>query len=85
MISYEEMKKGFVAIEDLRIGIEEKDLRKLMDAMDTNKNGALDYTGNKKSIKKCNLEFIAACLQSYDSIKEAHLKEAFEYFDKVNI
>lgn len=39
--------------------------------MDSNKNGFIDYT-----------EFIAACLQSYNYLKEHHLKTAFSYFDK---
>ena len=42
-----------------------------MAIMDSNKNGYIDYT-----------EFIAACLQSYNYLKENHLKSAFSYFDK---
>jgi calcium-dependent protein kinase len=42
-----------------------------MSIMDSNKNGYIDYT-----------EFIAACLQSYNYLKENHLKTAFSYFDK---
>jgi calcium-dependent protein kinase len=44
-----------------------------MNVMDSNKNGFIDYT-----------EFIAACLQSYNYLKENHLKSAFSYFDKDN-
>lgn len=39
--------------------------------MDSNQNGLIDYT-----------EFIAACLQSYNYLKENHLRSAFAYFDK---
>jgi calcium-dependent protein kinase len=39
--------------------------------LDSNKNGFIDYT-----------EFIAACLQSYNYLKESHLKAAFSFFDK---
>ncbi len=42
-----------------------------MEMIDTNQNGLIDYT-----------EFIAACLQSYNYLKENHLKAAFQYFDK---
>ena len=44
-----------------------------MSVMDSNHNGYIDYT-----------EFIAACLQSYNYLKESHLKSAFSYFDKDN-
>lgn len=39
--------------------------------MDSNRNGVIDYT-----------EFIAGCLQSYNYLKENHLKSAFTFFDK---
>ena len=39
--------------------------------IDANQNGMIDYT-----------EFIAACLQSYNYLKENHLRSAFSYFDK---
>ena len=42
-----------------------------MQVMDSNQNGYIDYT-----------EFIAACLQSYNYLKESHLKAAFYYFDR---
>ena len=47
------------------------DIDMAMGIMDSNKNGYIDYT-----------EFIAACLQSYNYLKENHLKTAFSYFDK---
>jgi len=48
-----------------------EDIDMAMNVMDSNKNGYIDYT-----------EFIAACLQSYNYLKENHLKTAFSYFDK---
>ena len=52
--------------------IRPEDWDQVVDMMDTNKNGAIDYT-----------EFIAACMQSsvYAS-DETYLKNAFEFFDK---
>ena len=47
------------------------DIENAMNVMDSNKNGFIDYT-----------EFIAACLQTYNYLKENHLKTAFSYFDK---
>jgi calcium-dependent protein kinase len=49
----------------------EADVDQLMRVMDSNKNGYIDYT-----------EFIAGCLQSYNYLKENHLKTAFAYYDK---
>jgi calcium-dependent protein kinase len=43
----------------------------VIQVMDTNNNGSVDYT-----------EFIAGCMQSYVYLKENNLKHAFEYFDK---
>lgn len=44
----------------------------IVDMMDTNKNGNIDYT-----------EFIAACMQSsVYANDETQLKSAFEFFDK---
>ena len=44
-----------------------------MKCMDLNGNGTIDYT-----------EFLAGCLRSKIYLKEDHLKNAFEYFDKVS-
>lgn len=49
----------------------EADVDQLMRVMDSNRNGYIDYT-----------EFIAGCLQSYNYLKENHLKTAFSYYDK---
>jgi len=45
----------------------------LLDKLDTNKNGYIDYT-----------EFIAGCLKSKIYLKEELLKRTFQYFDKDN-
>jgi calcium-dependent protein kinase len=52
-------------------GLTGQDAETAMRVMDSNNNGYIDYT-----------EFIAACLQSYNYLKESHLKTAFGYFDK---
>jgi Ca2+-binding EF-hand superfamily protein len=41
-----------------------------MEMIDSNQNGLIDYT-----------EFIAACMHSYNYLKESHLRSAFAYFD----
>jgi len=41
--------------------------------IDSNQNGLIDYS-----------EFIAACLESHNYLKENHLRQAFSYFDKDN-
>lgn len=48
-----------------------EDIKKAMEVMDSNQNGYIDYT-----------EFIAACLSSYNYLKESNLVTAFSYFDK---
>jgi len=72
---------GQLTLEELREGLKEvpeinlkpEDLEKAIGVMDSNQNGLIDYT-----------EFIAACLQSYNYLKENHLRSAFAYFDKDN-
>jgi calcium-dependent protein kinase len=63
-----ELKEGF---DQLECSMDEKDFELTLKLMDTNNNGFIDYT-----------EFIAGCLHSYNYLKEKHLKNAFEYFDK---
>ena len=46
--------------------------KKLMQKLDTNLNGYIDYT-----------EFLAGCMKSKIYLKEEYLKSAFCYFDKV--
>lgn len=72
---------GQLTLDELREGLKEvpeialkpEDLEKAISVMDSNQNGLIDYT-----------EFIAACLQSYNYLKENHLRSAFSYFDKDN-
>jgi calcium-dependent protein kinase len=68
-LTIEELKEGMTNIKGCKIT--EDDLIKAVNVMDSNQNGFIDYT-----------EFIAACLQSYNYLKESHLKAAFGYFDK---
>ena len=68
-LTLDELKEGVRNIDGCNIT--EEDLIKAMNVMDSNQNGFIDYT-----------EFIAACLQSYNYLKESHLKAAFGYFDK---
>ena len=69
VLSKEELVKGVSAVPECNINPEDWDL--VIQLMDTNNNGSIDYT-----------EFIAGCMQSYIYLKENNLKEAFEYFDK---
>lgn len=50
------------------------DFEKIMNQLDSNKNGFVDYT-----------EFIAGCLHTASMLKEKHLLNAFRYFDKVGL
>lgn len=50
-----------------------EEVKELMDKLDTNQNGYIDYT-----------EFLAGCMKSKIYLKEDYLKSAFQYFDKVN-
>jgi Ca2+-binding EF-hand superfamily protein len=45
-----------------------------MNTLDTNKNGAIDYT-----------EFLAACMRAKIYLKETNLRDAFDFFDRVRI
>lgn len=68
-LTYDELKTGLKEIPE--INISEDDFMQAMQVMDANQNNLIDYT-----------EFIAACLQSYNYLKENHLRSAFAYFDK---
>ncbi len=56
------------------INYTEVECRALMDKLDTNNNGYIDYT-----------EFLAGCMKSKIYLKEDYLRSAFQYFDKVII
>ena len=68
-LTIEELKEGLLSIAGCKLT--GQDIDRAMEIMDSNKNGFIDYT-----------EFIAGCLQSYNYLKENHLKTAFGYFDK---
>lgn len=68
-LTIEELKLGLTKIPGINLNLD--DLGKAMTMIDTNQNGLIDYT-----------EFIAACLHSYNYLKESHLRSAFSYFDK---
>lgn len=70
-LTYEELRVGVTEIPE--INLSEENLMTAMKVIDANQNGLVDYT-----------EFIAACLHSYNYLKENHLKSAFTYFDKDN-
>jgi calcium-dependent protein kinase len=69
VLSKKELVDGVSAVPECNIKEEDWDL--VIQLMDTNNNGSIDYT-----------EFIAGCMQSYIYLKENNLKHAFEYFDK---
>ncbi len=68
-LTVKELKEGIHKVKDCQLT--EGDIDQAMEVMDSNRNGFIDYT-----------EFIAACLQTQNYLKENHLKEAFSYFDK---
>jgi len=68
-LSIDELKEGIQNVPDCQLS--NADFTKILDVMDSNRNGMIDYT-----------EFIAGCLQSYNYLKENHLKSAFTFFDK---
>lgn len=69
VLSKDELMKGVSKVPEWKIKDEDWDL--VIQLMDTNNNGSIDYT-----------EFIAGCMQSYVYLKENNLRHAFEYFDK---
>jgi calcium-dependent protein kinase len=68
-ISLDEFNKALISY---GIDYTPEECRSLMDKLDTNNNGYIDYT-----------EFLAGCMKSKIYLKEDYLKNAFEYFDKV--
>jgi len=70
-LTVEELKTGIKDVPEVKLT--EEDITKAMNIIDSNQNGLIEYT-----------EFIAACMQSYNYLKENHLRNAFSYFDKDN-
>lgn len=69
VLTRDELQVGVGQVPDCDIKEEDWDL--VIDMMDTNQNGKVDYT-----------EFIAGCMQSYVYLAETNLREAFTYFDE---
>lgn len=70
-ITLDEFSKALV---NFGIGYSPEECRALMDKLDTNNNGYIDYT-----------EFLAGCMKSKIYLQEDVLKAAFSYFDKVRV
>ena len=68
-LTEDELKEGIKSIKNCPLSA--GDVDRILNVMDSNRNGVIDYT-----------EFIAGCLQSYNYLKENHLKSAFSFFDK---
>jgi Ca2+-binding EF-hand superfamily protein len=58
----------------LNFGVEYSfaEIKELMNKLDANNNGVIDYT-----------EFLAGCMKSKIYLKEEYLRSAFSFFDKV--
>lgn len=61
-----------VALNKYGLKLSTEETKDLMNKLDTNDNGYIDYT-----------EFLAGCMKSKIYLKEDYLKSAFAYFDKV--
>ena len=69
---------GYITVEELKVALENQkektsliELRSLMDYIDTDKNGKINYT-----------EFVASCLDNSLIYKEENLKMGFKMLDK---
>ena len=60
------------ALQNYGFNLTSTEITQLMNKLDANNNGYIDYT-----------EFIAGCMKSKIYMKEEHLKRAFSFFDKV--
>ena len=72
VLTFDEIKNG-IANCKLNLEINEKDLIKLFNDMDTDKNGLINYT-----------EFIAALMDYEKNIKKEHLIQCFRNYDEDN-
>jgi calcium-dependent protein kinase len=67
-----ERKEFKIALDKSGHSYTEVEVSQLINTLDINKNGYIDYT-----------EFLAGCMKSKIYLKDEHLRRAFEYFDKV--
>lgn len=67
-----ERKEFKIALDRSGHSYTEVEVSQLINTLDINKNGYIDYT-----------EFLAGCMKSKIYLKDEHLRRAFEYFDKV--
>ena len=72
VLTFEEIKKGIKNCK-FNLEINEQDLMKLFNDMDTDKNGLINYT-----------EFVAALMDYEKNIKKEHLIECFQNYDEDN-
>lgn len=70
-LTIDELETGLKDVPEIKLDFGE--LAKAIEMMDANQNGKVDYT-----------EFIAACMNGYNYLREKHLQSAFLYFDKDN-
>lgn len=60
-------------LDDIGIKLTEKQVFEIINSLDLNRNGEIDYT-----------EFLAGCMKSKVYLRDEYLKLAFSYFDKVS-
>ena len=63
--------------------IAEIEVEKILEKVDTNKNGEIDYSG-KRFLLNIRLEFVMASVDKNKLLSEEKLKAAFNAFDLVN-
>lgn len=68
-IEASEFRKVF---DNIGVSYTQQDIQDLMDTLDTNNNGCIDYT-----------EFLAGCMKAKIYLKEERIRDAFEFFDRV--
>lgn len=68
------LEKGEFKAALTKIGVKysDKEITDLMNKLDTNQNGYIDYT-----------EFLAGCMKSKIYLKDEYLRRAFDFFDLV--
>lgn len=69
-----EKKEFKIALDKIGVKYTDKEITDLMNKLDTNQNGFIDYT-----------EFLAGCMKSKIYLKDEYLRRAFDFFDLVFI